>query len=326
MKNSKPSYFEIDPKEQIEILQYYSNELSMRDTILEKDIWLCKVLQIIFNIPNRHPMAFKGGTSLSKVFNVIDRFSEDVDITLDYSAFNIVDLNASKSQIKKMAQELKVRVKEYRDNIIVPELKEKLPHCDIVVDDSGEKILVQYPSVLQSNEPYIKEAVLIELGGRNKINPNDIYTVKPYIAEHNELISFPESEIVVLSPKRTFWEKATLIHVECHRGLKQNAERLSRHWYDLTKLYEHGIGKDAINDMALLEDVVNHKSIFFNASYAHYDDCLNKRFKLIPDDLTTLETDYRKMCNSGMISQKDPLSFKEMMKIIEQISKCINQD
>ncbi|WP_205410152.1 nucleotidyl transferase AbiEii/AbiGii toxin family protein [Actinobacillus suis] len=328
------SYFEIDNETQVEILQYYSNKLSMRDTILEKDIWLCWVLDVIFNMPNRHPMAFKGGTSLSKVFSAINRFSEDVDITLDYRFFDIshsFDPKMSKTKAKLFSQQLKECVKKYRDTTIVPALElalKDLPQsCNITVDDSGEKIWLSYPSVLSNSEQYIKESVLIELGGRNVIDPNEMHIVRPYVAKDNIELKLPEPNITVLSPQRTFWEKATLIHVECHRGLRQNAERLSRHWYDLVKLYEQDIGQLAMDNYQLLEDVVNHKSIFFNTSYANYSDCLNHKFRLLPDnnDLSELRKDYTEMNNAGMIYDNSKFTFEYIIEKILEISDRLNK-
>lgn len=328
----KESYFALTSNEQLEILQYYSNQLLIRDAILEKDIWLCLVLDIIFNIPNRHPMAFKGGTSLSKVFDVIHRFSEDIDITLDYRSFDVAGIfnpSISKTKAKLLSEQLKVSVKEYRDSVIVPTIKARLESysydCQLRVDESGEKIWVDYPSVLSPNtNQYMKESVLIELGGRNIIDPNEVHIVKPYISTDSLQLKFPEPLVTVLSPQRTFWEKATLIHVECHRGIRQSAERLSRHWYDLVKLYEEGIGKDAIENIDLLVDVVRHKSIFFNASYAHYEDCLNNQFKLIPQDLTALRRDYSEMSNAGMVYDSDKFSFEYIIQKVKEISDRIN--
>lgn len=331
----KESYFNISTNDQREILQYYSDKLSVRDTILEKDIWLCWVLDVIFNIPNRHPMAFKGGTSLSKVFGAINRFSEDVDITLDYSYFDIsgsFSPDMSKTKAKLFSEKLKGAVKEYRNSVIVPALKsalKELPQdCHLNIDDSGEKIWIDYPSVLSADRSnqYVKEKVLIELGGRNVINPNETHIVRPYIAVENELIHFPEPNVVVLSPLRTFWEKATLIHVECHQGIRPNAERLSRHWYDLVKLYEQNIGKLAIDNYDLLKDVVAHKSIFFNSSYANYDDCLNNKFILIPkaNDLLELQKDYNEMQNAGMIYDSDIFTFEYVIDRMKKIEMKIN--
>jgi len=105
--------------------------------------------------------------------------------------------------------------------------------------------------------------VLLELGGRNTIDPNQLYTVKPYVNRVVEELSFPCAEINVLAAERTFWEKATLIHVACQRDIKKSTSRLVRHWYDLVMLYNSDMGTNAITDIDLLKDVVAHKNIFF---------------------------------------------------------------
>ena len=113
----------------------------------------------------------------------------------------------------------------------------------------------------------------------------------------------------MLSPTRTFWEKATLIHVECHRQrLAAGPERLSRHWFDLACLARHDAGRKALADRALLEDVVRHKTVFFSASYANYADCLDGRLRLVPDDaqLAGLGSDYDAMRRAGIVGADAP--------------------
>ena len=108
-------------------------------------------------------------------------------------------------------------------------------------------------------------------------------------------LDYPAATVTVLSPVRTFREKATLVHLECHRRrLANHPERLSRHWFDLTRLAAHDIGRAALADRELLEDVVRHKKVFFHAGYANYDQCLAGRLRLVPDDdqLPGLQTDY----------------------------------
>ena len=312
------SYFKLQRNVQEELLLFGEDELSKPTKLLEKDIWLCWVLDVLFNIPGRKPMAFKGGTSLSKVFNAIHRFSEDVDITLDYKSFDVKIegdlLSASKSKRKSISDELKKKVKEYSNDVIRPKLdasiKEISSEYTLDVDDSGEKITLSYPSALSNSKginEYVKESILIELGGRNVIEPNNTHKVEPYLSQvlPNHEIELPSPDVLVLSPNRTFWEKATLIHVACNRGLKQNAERLSRHWYDLVKLYENsdGIGKDAIKNVGLLKDVVEHKMVFFNYSDAHYEYCLNKNFNLLPHGkvMEELKKDYEEMLDAKLI-------------------------
>lgn len=132
--------------------------------------------------------------------------------------------------------------------------------------------------------------------------------------------------MVVLSPERTFWEKATLIHVECSRGqLKQNAERLSRHWYDLVMLSQHASGQAAVQNRGLLKDVVRHKKVFFKTGYANYDACLKSQLQLLPQDETLdgLRADYEKMISAGMMYRTAP-TFDEIVESIRQLQQDIN--
>lgn len=183
------AYLELSREDQKAILQAAAAELGRQATVLEKDIWVCWALQTLFSMPNAHPMAFKGGTSLSKVYGAIDRFSEDVDITLDYRLFeNNFDPfadNISNSKIKKFSERLKGYVKEYTHDIVIPFLRvelDKLPtakHHAIEVDESGEKIWVSFPSVTEEVDDYLKSEILIELGGRNVIDPNERHRISP---------------------------------------------------------------------------------------------------------------------------------------------------
>lgn len=121
----------------------------------------------------------------------------------------------------------------------------------------GEKIWITYPSVVEDTDEYIRSQVLIELGARNVIDSNETHMVSPYIAELTEGFVYPSSEVVVLSPERTFWEKATLIHVECNRGeLRARAERLPRHWYDLVMLAKHPAGRSAIENRQIFSIIL----------------------------------------------------------------------
>lgn len=268
------SYFQIGADEQLAVLQYGSRQLQMPENILEKDIWLCWVLEQIFKMPSAPKMAFKGGTSLSKVFGLIERFSEDVDITLDYrnfEDFELFDPKHSKTKLRKYSDRLKKAVKDFSTHQLMPYLQEQLDalpqaqgsKCQLRMDSSGEKVWLYYPSVSSADVNYLREGVLLELGGRNTIDPNQLYTVKPYVNRVVEELSFPCAEINVLAAERTFWEKATLIHVACQRDIKKSTSRLVRHWYDLVMLYNSDMGTNAITDIDLLKDVVAHKNIFF---------------------------------------------------------------
>jgi len=222
---------------------------------------------------------------------------------------------------------------DYANHVVAPHLKNelaKLPTADqhtVEVDGGGEKIWITYPSVVEVTDEYVQSQVLIELGGRNVIDPNDIHTVSPYIAKLTEGLVYPSGEVVVLSPERTFWEKATLIHVECNRGeLRASAERFSRHWYDLVMLAKHPAGQSAIENRELFEEFVRHKKVFFHTSYADYDACLDGRLNLLTetDALKGLRGDYEKMVGAGMMYSTPP-SFDEIVESIRNLGNRVNR-
>jgi hypothetical protein len=314
------------------ILEGVESSLGIKPYFLEKDIWICWVLKELFTLPKK--MAFKGGTSLSKCFSLIDRFSEDVDVTIDYREFmpDLDLLNESKNALKNKREKLKNEVNDYIIKIVIPMFEmrfaaqfsnEKLNYKF----EAGERLYIYYPSVFERNaDDYVKDNVLIEFGGTNKTEPNEESIVKPYLNIDGLIV--PTAKVSVYSPARTFWEKVTLIHVECHRGRLTDApERLSRHWYDLAKLSQSWVKSNALQNKALLNDVLIVKKAFFNAGYANYDKCEKKAFRLIPnmDEIAKLKSDYAMMIESDMFLN-EPVSFDEIMSEIENIQNVINQD
>ena len=312
------AFLSLDARQRADILRTIAARSGRAAIILEKDIWVCWVLQALFSMPDPHPMAFKGGTSLSKVYRVIDRFSEDVDVTLDYRAFNdgfdpFAD-RASRNQIRLFSERLKDHVADYIHDVVAPALGAAADRLaadgrhDIRIGDDGETIRFGYPSAVE-DPSYVRSEVVLEFGGRNVIDPNQRHTITPDMAALTPDLDYPAATVTVLSPLRTFWEKATLVHVECHRRrLASHHNRLSRHWFDLTRLAAHDIGRAALADRELLEDVVRHKKVFFHASYANYDQCLDGRLRLVPDDdqLPGLQADYDAMRAAAIIADDAP--------------------
>jgi len=199
----------------------------------------------------------------------------------------------------------------------------------------------------------VKSEVLLEFGARNVTEPSEFHLIEPYITQFidNDQLILPKFTVPVLSPQRTFWEKATLIHVECSRAkqhvsfallngqpfellsgepfalLKSNAERLSRHWYDLTMLSRQTIGQSALKNIDLLKEVIKHKKVFFDGKNYNYDACLNGGFLLLPEDnnIQALEQDYKKMIDSGMFF-KEPPSFKDILEELRVVEFEINKN
>ncbi len=182
--------------------------------------------------------------------------------------------------------------------------------------------------MLAAHSDYLRDHVLIEFGARNSTEPSKKHNITTLLAQAVEdSLKLPTALITILSPIRTFWEKATLIHVECNRGrLLENPDRLSRHWYDLAMLANSWVCEESLNQTDVLTNVVQHKTAFFNASYAYYEECLSKKFRLIPSEKEqiNLAIDFKKMQEAGMF-QVSPPQFKEIINTLSSLERQINR-
>ncbi len=213
-------FFDLPIPQQAALIRQAEYQLGLSEMVIEKDLWVCWLLEKVFALDI--PMSFKGGTSLSKAYGLIKRFSEDVDITIDYRHFNPdLDLkNTSRSQIKKISENLKQKLQEYIQSSLVPYLKKQVKEnfpsqsIEIILSEDGEQVRFYYPTVLNNLIGYLRDHVLLEFGIRNSVEPSNLCPITPYLAHTDELSKIlPVSKINTLSPIRTFWEKATLIHV-----------------------------------------------------------------------------------------------------------------
>jgi len=336
-------FLDLSQEERADILNTQADRLGRIAFVLEKDAWVCWVLERLFSMPGRLNMAFKGGTALSKVYGVIDRFSEDIDVTLDYrdlqahfedkgfdKAFDPLTAGVSRSKADRFMAALKDGLCTHVHGVVVPYFRAELNHAfelgpeSVEVDGAGENVRIHYPSVFAEHD-YLKKSVLIEFGGRNLAEPQEPQTICSYAAVGLPSLVFPEACVMVLSPSRTFWEKATLIHAECGReSLERRVDRLSRHWYDLALLADHAIGTKALGeDRCLLEAVVRHKRVFYRAKHADYDACLAGKLRLVPKGalLKGLRADYEGM--QDMIFGK-VLAFEEVIKRLRALEAQIN--
>ena len=338
-------FLDLAPQDRADILNTQADRLGRVSFVLEKDIWVCWVLDRLFSMPGRLKMAFKGGTSLSKVYQVIDRFSEDVDVTLDYrdlqahfkdkgfdATFDPLSNGVSRSQVDKFMAALKDGLRTHIHGIVVPYFRAELNRNfglgpeSVEVEATGETVRIHYPSVHATGHGYIQRSVLIEFGGRNQTEPHEAKTVSAFAAEGLPTLAFPEAKVTVLSPSRTFWEKVTLIHAECGReSLERSVDRLSRHWYDLALLADHAIGAKALGeDRFLLTSVVAHKRVFYKAKHADYDACLSGHLRLIPKGalLKGLRADYEGM--QDMIFG-EALAFETVIERLRVLEAQVNQ-
>ena len=195
------------------------------------------------------------------------------------------------------------------------------------VGEDGETVRFAYPSAVEAPDSYVASEVLLEFGGRNVIDPNERHAIVPDLAALTDGLDYPAATVTVLSPARTFWEKATLIHAACHRRrLANRPDRLSRHWFDLACLAAHPVGRAALADRALLMDVVRHKKVFFHAGNANYDRCLDGQLRLVPDDdqLPALQSDYDAMRGARIVGDGAP-KFNALIERIRSLETEANR-
>lgn len=343
---TRPSYFSLNKEERRTICFEGQVRFGISPIGLEKDVWICWALDTLFRLPSALPMAFKGGTSLSKVFNVINRLSEDVDVTVDFRNLGSIPPDGavlSGNQRKKLRESLERALKEQVAGKVLSWMREEAhrqfgssaPNLFHESSDGCEKLLVQYPSAFHLEEgksldpfdgAYIRPEVILEFGGRNSTEPKESHTVDAYLAELYPKVAFPSARVAVLSPKRTFWEKATLVHLECNKPphrTEGKGERIARHWADLAALADHRIGREAILDAAIAESVVRHKSVYFFDHDANYGACLSGGLRLVPSPQRRrdLEKDFHKM--EGMFQSGKP-DFEAIMDRLGRLESEIN--
>lgn len=285
--------------------------------LLEKDVWVVWALNVLFSAPFGEHLVFKGGTSLSKAFNAIRRFSEDVDLTYDMRELageltgkGPHPLPPSGSQEKKWTSALKAKLTDWVATTALPTIEQAIgaeqASATVMVNPGDEhSILLKYEPA-SAGSGYVKPVVLLEFGGRSTGEPCVQTQVRCDAAEALPQVVFPMANPRVMRAERTFWEKATAIHVLCAGG-KTRGERFSRHWYDLVQLDRKGYVESALADHALATQVAQHKNAFFKEKAGgvtlDYLQAVNGGLRLVPEGefLTLLADDYAKMVDDGLL-------------------------
>jgi hypothetical protein len=327
-----PEFLALPPDDQRDAYLVGAEDLGRSAIVLEKDVWVCWTLDALFRCPDMPDMAFKGGTSLSKIFDAISRFSEDIDVTMDHKGL-APDIDPYEDKSRKARdrddEALHKAMCERSVDVVVPHLREFMAQVGLDADkleieESGEVLTLRYPHLVDRGNDYYLEGVKIEFGGRNMIEPNEIHTVMPYLAEAFPGFSFPTGDVSVLSPMRTFWEKFTLAHAASNREMFPTAARNARHWYDLAVLSVHQVGLDALADLELLTDVVRVKERFFRSGTTHYERCLEGSSTLLPGEpgLSHLREDYERMVAAQMLEH--PMPFEELVERVRTLEGNAN--
>ncbi len=309
--------------------------------LAEKDFWVCWTLKQLFSISElKEHLIFKGGTTLSKVHGIINRFSEDIDLTLDRTFFGFSD-DPEKAASRKRRDALIEEMMEECSRYVCSELLELIQrHFSAVLgksrsdfkwdmticpkDKDRQTLLFHYPSTGIRSE-YNPPAVRLEFGSKSDLWPIEKARVISYAAEQfPAAFDKPECEVTALNAERTFWEKATILHQVAHWPEdKPLLPRYSRHYYDLAMLSKSSFLKSALKDMNLLARVIEHKNMYFRCGWANYDKAKPGTFKLIPSDkiVAELGSDYVRM--EPMIFGDIP-TFKDILVILRDLEVKIN--
>lgn len=326
------------PELRDEAFQETAAQLGMSKAIIEKDFWVCWSLKQLFALPSfGEQLIFKGGTSLSKAYNVIHRFSEDVDLSIDREQLGFAgdrdpeDPNLSGNKQKKLLQELEAAAEEAVRGRLLAEIQaafgSRLEQSFTLSVDPTEPqtILFTYPSLLKSDAGYLKQFVRLEFGARGVQLPAAQIDIAPYLHQaFPDLLADGLVGVKVLGVERTFWEKATILHMLFHQdATKPLADRMSRHYYDLAQLIEHEAKKRALENLGLLTQVAHHKSVFFKSAWANYDEAKPGSLRLVPNAnlAAALRKDYAGM--REMIIGDAP-KFDEILARIETFETEIN--
>jgi hypothetical protein len=319
-------------KDRGELFRATAQAMRVHEAIVEKDFWVCWILDYLFQDSSwKDRMAFKGGTSLSKAYGAIERFSEDIDLILDWQllGYSGDEPWEDRSPTRQVAfgKEANQRTAEFlaRDfaPVLIRDLKGRV-EADIQVVAEGQDVFIQYPRAFSLEA--IRPQIRLEIGPLAAWVPNEEKAIRPYAAERfPALFTQPYTTARTIVVERTFWEKATILHQEAHRGPeKPLPARYSRHYYDMYRLSCLPIRNQALAKLELLQEVVRFKMRFYRCPWAMYEEARPGSLRLLPPahHVDELQRDYRAM---GVMLFGVVPTFDEIMAMLAALEKSINE-
>lgn len=316
---------------------------------VEKDFWVCWALDLLFNghKANEPRLLFKGGTSLSKAYGLISRFSEDIDITVFREDIGQV---VEKEELEKLSgKQLRIRLdaikqacQVYIQNSLRNRLNQQIEQLfhkanisvtdpPVILDPADQQqqtLLVHYPSVIDDIHYYVKPTIKIEAGAKSALDPHRQVIIKPYVSDDMTDTDLLVKHVVTIDAERTFWDKVIILHgfrrwYDNRGELRQEGHRVSRHYYDIYKLLQSNIGQLAKTDYALALDCARHARLFFNSNELDLKSARPGSFALVPtlEMSNVLKRDYQAMAE--MIFGNIP-NFSMLIDAIQQFETEIN--
>jgi len=336
------NFLKLSKTEQIRHINEAVFSLNLPPEAIEKDIWVTAVLRALFALPYSEHISFKGGTSLSKCWNVIERFSEDVDIAINREYFGFFGETFTIKQISKNLR--KACCKFCRNTLqfdlakqmIADGIDENMFSISMNITDvttiDPEKIFIEYKSLFvdkqtNSTENYIKPVVVLEINGRSMKEPLENVEIKSFIDETFAGKAFADKAftVSVVASERTFLEKICLLHEEFSKQDERiRVNRMSRHLYDIARILDTQIAEKALNNNDLYKSIIAHRQMFIAMKNFDYDTLLPKAINIIPPEFVVAkwEEDYSKM--QTMI-YGEYIPFNKLIDKIKQLNEKINQ-
>lgn len=317
------------------VLTQAANKTGLPVQAVEKDLWVTVVLQMVFALPVANHLVFKGGTSLSKVWKVIRRFSEDIDLAIDPSIWGF-EGDLTKKQIKRLRKASSIFV---RDELCLS-LKSVVSETgmekwlQVEADPDGERdgtypeprvIHVRYKSLFNENLPYLHSEVKLEVGARSLLEPTAKAAVTSVIEDVLPIsTTIKQVMIPTALAEKTFLEKAFLLHELFSAQSSKEANRKSRHLYDLAQIMNTDIAARAIADDDLWNTIHHHRELFTSMSGVDYTPDIRKRIRLLPPDdvIDNWRSDYKDM-QSSMIYGEKP-TFEDLMRKMEKLENMFH--
>lgn len=329
------NYFALPKLQQRQILEQATLRIKLPVQAIEKDIWVSTILQIIFSLPVAQHLIFKGGTSLSKAWGLINRFSEDIDLAVGRALFEL-EGDLTKKGIKKLRKRSSIFV---RDDLLIM-LQDALKQygladkCTLTVEPDGEgdntypeprKIFIAYESAYDEQLDYLRPIVMLEVGARSLVEPYEQVQVHSIVEGIFPSITttLVNSNISTAIPAKTMVEKMFLLHeLFSVPGHGTRAERKSRHLYDLYQMMQQDFAQEAITNDALWESIRHHREVFTSVQGVDYSGDVRQRICLLPrEDIVAIwQSDYETM-RSSMIHGSAPT----WDELLEQITILQNK-
>jgi hypothetical protein len=320
------NWLTLSKEEQIELFTQIGVKTNLPPQAVEKDAWVTLILRMIFTSEVANHLIFKGGTSLSKAFNLIERFSEDIDLGIDRNYLGF-DGHLSKGQIRKLRRACHTFVSNGLYELLQKQLTaygvdaslyEMVVENTQVSDQDPETIKVNYQSLFE-DVSYLPKRVLIEVSARSLIEPNEEITIQSMIDEQYPETDFSEEKFTVnaTSPQKTFLEKLMLLHEEFQKPKeKMRHLRMSRHFYDIGQILDSDYGVKALKNTTLFESIIAHRSVLTPIKTTDYNGLTLKNLNIIPPDdlLENYKSDYKEMQDSMIHGES--LDFDTLLKNI----------